>query len=177
VPDWQPYWRVDAQVSGGGVLMDTGVHYIDLLRWILGPPVAVWARTHAFRYTGSGVEDTALVCLQYPTGWATLQLSWAAWGRQNRFFFVGRQATALYDCGALWIQQDGGSTEIVRDSLTDKSGYVRWYAGLFRDFIRRLEAWPMSAEGDALEEAVAALRILAACYRSARTHRWVRVTA
>jgi len=176
VPDWRPYWRVDARVGGGGILMDTGVHYIDLLRWLFGPPVAVWARTQALRYTGAGVEDTALVCLQYPAGWVTLQLSWAAQGRQNRFLFVGRHATALYDDGALWLQRDGTSTELVREPLSDKSCYVRWYAGLFRDFVRRLEAWPASAEREDWREAVVTLRILAACYRSARTRRWVPVT-
>ncbi len=175
VTDWRPYWRVDARFSGGGVLMDTGVHYIDLLQWMLGPPVAVWARTQSVRYAGPGVEDTALVCLQYPTGWVTLQISWAAQGRQNRFFFVGRRATALYDDGALWLQRDGTSTELVREPLSDKSCYVRWYAGLFRDFVRRLEAWPASADPRDWEEAVATLRILTACYRSARTHRWVRI--
>ncbi|GBC84410.1 Glucose--fructose oxidoreductase [bacterium HR11] len=172
--DWHPYWRVDARVSGGGILMDTGIHYIDLLRWILGPPVAVWARTQVVRYAGSGVEDTALVCLQYPAGWATLHLSWAAQGRQNRFFFIGPRATALYDGGVLWLQADGALTELVREPLSDKSCYVRWYAGLFRDFVVRLEAWPASAgDDDPLEEAVATLDILAACYRSARVHRWV----
>lgn len=171
-------WRLDARVSGGGVLMDTGIHYIDLLRWILGPPVAVWARTQAVRYIGPGVEDTALVCLQYPTGWVTLQLSWAARERQNRFFFVSRQAMALYDGNVLRLQRDRTSTELVRESLADKSSYVRWYTALFRDFVRRLEAWPASAgDDDPLEEAVATLGILAACYRSARAHRWVPVVS
>jgi predicted dehydrogenase len=177
IGDWAPDWRVDARVSGGGILMDTGVHYVDLLRWLLGPPAAVWARAQAIRHTGYGVEDTALVCFQYPTGWVTLQLSWAAQGRQNRFFFVGPRATVLYDGDALWLQSAGTSTELVRESLSDKLCYVRWYAGLFRDFLNRLETWPAPATGRDGEEAVATLRILRACYRSARTHRWVRVTA
>jgi UDP-N-acetyl-2-amino-2-deoxyglucuronate dehydrogenase len=61
--DWRGTWALD----GGGVLMNQGIHIIDLLVWFLGDPVAV----HSFASTGRRsveVENTAAAVLQFGSG-------------------------------------------------------------------------------------------------------------
>ena len=40
-------WRADPRISGGGELIDQGVHLIDLARWFLGDFVEVDGFAHA----------------------------------------------------------------------------------------------------------------------------------
>jgi len=61
--DWRGTWALD----GGGVLMNQGIHIIDLLVWFLGDPVAV----QAFASTGRRrveVENTAAAVLHFGSG-------------------------------------------------------------------------------------------------------------
>ncbi|MXY94203.1 MAG: Gfo/Idh/MocA family oxidoreductase [Caldilineaceae bacterium SB0670_bin_27] len=61
--DWRGTWEMD----GGGVLMNQGIHIIDLLLWFLGDPVDV----HAFadsRHRSVEIEDTAGAVLRFANG-------------------------------------------------------------------------------------------------------------
>jgi UDP-N-acetyl-2-amino-2-deoxyglucuronate dehydrogenase len=61
--DWRGTWALD----GGGALMNQGVHYLDLLCWIMGPVDQVTAlcatQTHTIE-----VEDVALALLRFRPG-------------------------------------------------------------------------------------------------------------
>jgi predicted dehydrogenase len=63
-------WRADPSVSGGGELIDQGVHLIDLSRWFLGDfeRVTGLARTY---YWDMPVDDNAFVLLQTRDGKAS----------------------------------------------------------------------------------------------------------
>jgi len=61
--DWRGTWEMD----GGGVLMNQGIHIVDLLLWFLGDPVEV----HAFadsRHRSVEIEDTAGAVLRFGNG-------------------------------------------------------------------------------------------------------------
>lgn len=61
--DWRGTWALD----GGGVLMNQGIHIVDLLVWFLGDPVEV----HAFASTGRRtveVENSAAAVLRFSNG-------------------------------------------------------------------------------------------------------------
>ena len=61
--EWRGTWAMD----GGGVLMNQGIHIIDLLLWFLGDPVEV----HAFadsRHRSVEIEDTAGALLRFANG-------------------------------------------------------------------------------------------------------------
>ena len=61
--EWRGTWAMD----GGGVLMNQGIHIIDLLIWFLGDPVDV----HAFadsRHRSVEIEDTAGAVLRFANG-------------------------------------------------------------------------------------------------------------
>ncbi len=67
---WLPdgNWRLDKKKSGGGALMDMGVHCIDLMEYVLGSRVThvgAFNETLAFTYN---VEDTSTVLMRMENG-------------------------------------------------------------------------------------------------------------
>ncbi len=75
-------WRAEPARSGGGELIDQGMHLLDLSHWIAGPlPLhSALLRTH---FWDTPVEDNAALLLgeaRSRTGpWAMLHVSWTEW--------------------------------------------------------------------------------------------------
>lgn len=61
-PPTPGFWHHDPAISGGGPLMDLGIHCIDLVRFLCGPAVAVTALVDTLA-AASSVEDTATLLL------------------------------------------------------------------------------------------------------------------
>lgn len=60
-------WRSDVGRAGGGTLVEHSIHDIDLLRWLLGDPVELSART-ATSFGYPGIDDVASVTFTYADG-------------------------------------------------------------------------------------------------------------
>src|SRR5690606_8725883 len=61
---WRGTWKLD----GGGALMNQGIHYVDLLQWLMGPVRSVVAQTALIGHTGLEVEDLATAMLEFENG-------------------------------------------------------------------------------------------------------------
>lgn len=95
-------WRADPALSGGGELIDQGVHLIDLAGWFLGdfPSIAGHADTY---FWDMPVDDNAFLDLRTADGkTAWLQVSCTEWKNLFSFEIYGRD-------GKLHIQGLGGS--------------------------------------------------------------------
>ena len=78
-------WRADAAISGGGELIDQGMHLIDLSRWFLGDFASVRGRA-ATMFWNMPVEDNGFLLLETAAGQvAFLHASWSEW--KNLFSF------------------------------------------------------------------------------------------
>ena len=76
-------WCFDRRLSGGGALIDLGVHLIDLAFWLLGDPAVRDVRGAVFRggapLRESDVDDAASVRIELEGGTVlTLAVSWNA---------------------------------------------------------------------------------------------------
>lgn len=60
-------WRGTWEMDGGGVLINQGIHLIDILVWLWGDPVEMRAMT-ATRHQRIATEDTAVVMLRFASG-------------------------------------------------------------------------------------------------------------
>jgi UDP-N-acetyl-2-amino-2-deoxyglucuronate dehydrogenase len=61
-------WRGTWSLDGGGCLMNQGVHYVDLLRWAMGPVTSVTAKMGTLAHERIEVEDAAVAVIQFANG-------------------------------------------------------------------------------------------------------------
>ena len=61
-------WRSNLLSSGGGAVMNQGIHSVDLLRWFMGKVEAVCAFTGLIGHTDIEVEDTAAATMRFENG-------------------------------------------------------------------------------------------------------------
>lgn len=163
-------WRARPQISGGGELIDQGMHLIDLARWFLGdfPEVEGYAHTY---FWNMPVDDNAFLLLKTAEKKvALLHASCTEWKNTFSFELYGRD-------GKLQIDGLGGSygverlawykmlpqmgppeTTIWEYPMADDSWEVE-----MREFLEdiRLDRQPAAS----LKDAAAALRIVDQIYR------------
>ena len=73
-PEYQPQWRRDVRVSGGGVLMDM-VHAVYLAQWLMDEPIRSVSAALGRRESGS-VEDLALCRFEFESGFGLVNMAW-----------------------------------------------------------------------------------------------------
>ena len=95
-------WRANPTLSGGGELIDQGVHLIDLARWFLGDFTEVTGSAHTY-YWNMPVDDNGFLLLKTAKKQvAFLHASCTEWKNLFSFEIYGRQ-------GKIDIQGLGGS--------------------------------------------------------------------
>ena len=90
-------WRYQAQGMPGGVLLQIGIHYTDVLEYLMGPIVAVSARLAQLVLPGDN-PDVASVVLEHGNGaLSTLNASYASASENYVMNVYGKEASAYYD--------------------------------------------------------------------------------
>jgi predicted dehydrogenase len=161
---WNPAWRTNNKISGGGILADTGVHYIYLVLWMLGSVKSVTTNTYSLKHD-YGVEDTALALIESEKGLAQINLTWAADKRANNARAVTNDESLWYDGNSMFRYNNDLVEKIQVPDASDKSTYIALYVSLFNEFISNIESKNYSK--DSILEAYQSILTLNSCYRSA----------
>jgi predicted dehydrogenase len=106
-PGYEREWRAQPHRSGGGELVDQGIHLIDLARWFLGDFVEVegFAQTY---FWNMPVEDNGFMLLKTASRQvAFLHASWTEWKNTFSWELYGRD-------GKLQVDGLGGSYGVER---------------------------------------------------------------
>ncbi len=99
-------WRATWAGEGGGILINQGQHDLDLLCWLAGPPLRVFARTSTAMH-GQEVEDTAVALLEWPGGaTGTVRLSTAEHDEPQRMEATFTQGRLRLMPGRLELRRD-----------------------------------------------------------------------
>lgn len=181
-------WFTTKELSGGGPLIDLGVHFIDVAVWLMGNPrpVSVVGATYTkFADTSISdsvhsefgereergtfdVEDLASGYIRFDNG-ATLQVefSWASNVEEERNFVElrGSKAGFSFDKGELKVftEIEGTLCDIVPKLPKDGHGHSE-YIQHFIDCVQGREKPIMKPE-----DGVHMIKLLSALYESART--------
>ena len=172
---YEKEWRAQLDKSGGGELLDQGMHLIDLGRWFLGNFSRIQSNVATY-YWEMPVEDNAFLLLRTPQGQtAFLHASCTEWKNLFSFEIYGR-------LGKLEITGLGGSYGIERLAFYQMQPEMGpppttiWEYPMaddsweteFQEFLSDIEAGRQPDPG--LEAAQAALRIVETVYASAAEH-------
>ncbi len=84
-PGYEKEWRAQRDISGGGELIDQGLHLIDLVRYLVGDVELAFSELRTDFWL-TDVEDNAYLALRSQAGaFAWLHASWTEW--KNLFSF------------------------------------------------------------------------------------------
>lgn len=180
-PDIPGSWRQDKSKSGGGALMDMGIHCIDLVQFISGSRVTSVAAFHDTLSFNYEVEDSSCVMMRLANGaLCAVQSNFnipdeaAKW--QLEFF--GDRGRLIGD--AILGQIDGGRLDAI--FMSDVKGYdaqqdikqnerAKIDVAFGNMYQREIESFGRSILQNTppevpLEEGIAAQRVVEAAYRS-----------
>lgn len=177
-------WHADPGASGGGTLLDEGVHGADFLRWMFGEPESVSAITSG-AMLGLGVEDLAIATYRYADGMvAELTTSWSFVAAENSIEVYGDQGTALLGgvdlaskdfCTTAWLRTYSGGERRWRGSdivpRFKAGGFHQQNALAFLDAMARKVPPPIT-----LADGRRALAMILAAYEAAASGRAVNIS-
>lgn len=167
--DASPAWRLDKNQSGGGIIADTGYHYLYLVRWILGEIKQISAKAQRISNELSEVEDNAQMEIICERGICEILLSWTSAARSTRAGLALPGKSLVYTDN-MFIRTAGGTYERIDvPSLSDKSCYVLQYRELFREFFSRIIS--AKSNSDTVDEAVCTMKAVETAYVSAEAER------
>lgn len=90
-------WRYQAAGMPGGVMLQIGIHYTDVLEYLIGPVKAVSGRFARLVLPGDN-PDVASLVLEHENGaLSTLNASYASASEYYLMNIYGKEATAYYD--------------------------------------------------------------------------------
>lgn len=161
--DWSPdaTWFFDKKRSGGGALIDMGIHIIDVVRFVTGLEAT---KVSAMTVGDESVEDTAQVLVRYDNGSVgSVHASWVARPAPDFVLTVfGEKGTLHFDAKTpLTLRRPTGEkTEVELQSVPGDP---------YSDFVNAVLNQPVEGPIASGSEGRAALAIVCAAYQSADT--------
>ena len=108
------HWRTKPHLSGGGVFIDGGIHKVDILVYLSGMPVQVFAASLPPSPQGAEVEDGVLLMTRSAEGVVgVINHSWTAAQHPGPPWvsISGLKGNIYFELGASWLKIDDGSEE------------------------------------------------------------------
>src|SRR5437660_9418738 len=162
-------WRYQATGMPGGVMLQIGIHYIDVLEYLIGPIRAARGQLAQLVLPGDN-PDVASLILEHESGaLSTLNASYASASEYYLMNIYGRDATAYYDLhnGLRLLKRGDNEPVAVRCASNDT-------------LVEELEEFARAVRGEAEpemdgEKGTASLAVILAGIKSAREGRRVEV--
>jgi predicted dehydrogenase len=162
-------WRYTAEGMPGGVMLQIGIHYTDVLEYLIGPVKAVSGRFVRLVLPGDN-PDVASLVLEHENGaLSTLNASYASASEYYLMNIYGKEASAYYDMhqGLRFLKRGSTTADVVPCSKNDP-------------IVEELEEFANAVRGDGEpemdgERSTRSLAVLLAGIRSAREGRRVEI--
>ena len=162
-------WRYTAEGMPGGVMLQIGIHYTDVLEYLIGPVQAVSGRFVRLVLPGDN-PDVASLVLEHENGaLSTLNASYASASEYYLMNIYGKEASAYYDMhqGLRFLKRGSTTANTVPCNKSDP-------------IVEELEEFAAAVRGDVEpemdgERSTRSLAVLLAGIKSAREGRRVEV--
>jgi predicted dehydrogenase len=177
-PAFTAGWWTDPAKSGGGTLLDEGVHAADLLRWLFGDPLEATAMLS--RPDDFGVETAAIAVFRWRSGMlGEIVTGWTMAAAEASIEIYGTKGTAIVSgvdlasrgrelAPGLRVCTGGGERFVARGGPPRfaTGGFHQAVAAAFIDALLAGAPPPTT-----LADGLGAQRMIDAAYRAARTGR------
>ncbi len=177
-------WKGTPDKCGGGVLIDSGVHRLELFRWLLGEvdSVYAWTAKQVVKLEGK-CEDNALVLLRFKSGAiGQLDTSWSIISPWNENIdLYGTEGTMLVDFSwgrplRLYSKKLRGVNESWHYPMVEHSPTGWWVDSIKREVKSFVDCILEDKEPEVKgEDGRATLEIALAAYESAKTGRIIKL--
>jgi predicted dehydrogenase len=162
-------WRYAKDGMPGGVMLQIGIHYTDVLEYLMGPVKAVSGQFARLVLPGDN-PDVASLVLEHESGaQSTLNASYASASEYYLMNIYGKEASAYYDFhqGLRYLRRGSAKAEAVQCEKNDT-------------LVEELEEFARAVRGESKpemdgERATASLATILAGVRSAKEGRRVQV--
>jgi predicted dehydrogenase len=154
-------WRYTAEGMPGGVMLQIGIHYTDVLEYLMGPIVAVSGRIAQLVLPGDNPDVASLVMEHENGALSTLNASYASASEYYCMNVYGKEASAYYDLhqGLRFLKRGSERSEPVPCAKNDA---IREELDEFADAVRGKGKPEMDGEASTRSLAVLRAGILSA---------------
>ena len=176
-PGFERNWRAGDRFSGGGALVDLGVHALDLCRWFLPDLIEGFAFLSTNFWDIAPLEDNAFVLLRSPQGpVASIHVSWTQWKPRFSFELFGRRRFVLVEgLGRVYgpmriIQGQPTSSGPFTQEVTEFYGEDLLWQAEWREFVAAIKEGrePVGSGRDGLRASLLVQRLYDAAYSGAK---------
>jgi len=87
-------WFFDPSKCGGGCLIDAGVHHLDVIRWLVGDVISVFAIVGSLKR--GRAEDMAMVMLTFKDAIGEFDVNWNYSGLEQSTEILGREGGVFF---------------------------------------------------------------------------------
>jgi len=114
-------WRYTSEGMPGGVMLQIGIHYADVLEYLMGPVVAVSGRFAQLVLPGDNPDVASLVFEHENGALSTLNASYASASEYYLMNIYGKEASAYYDLhqGLRFLKRGSNRSEPVPCTAND----------------------------------------------------------
>lgn len=181
-------WRGSKKIAGGGVLINQGIHSIDLMLYLVGNPIEAIGYIDNLGHENIDVEDSAAAILKMENGaLCTIEATIASFpGEARRVEINGTKGTLVLEDDAIvkWEfaeKRDGDDSILERyskeNSLPPTSDPtvvdVRYFIAEYKDFIDSIAHG--KEQRITPKEALRSIKTIEAIYKSSQEHRPIEI--
>jgi UDP-N-acetyl-2-amino-2-deoxyglucuronate dehydrogenase len=119
-------WRGEPEI-GGGILYETGIHYLDILQYLLGIPVIKSATSYITKHKGGVIEDTVYALADYGKFGGTIESTIASEPKniESSICLMGSNG---------YLKIGGKALNIIESATFLSNGATRQYEMMVKDF-------------------------------------------
>ena len=162
-------WRYTAEGMPGGVMLQIGIHYADVLEYLMGPIKSVMGSVAQLVLPGENPDIASLILEHQNGARSTLNACYASASEYYLMNIYGKEATAYYDMhmGMRFLKRGSDRADAVKYEKNDT-------------IVEELEEFAAAVRGQGQpemdgEKSTASLAVLLAGVKSAREGRRVEV--
>jgi len=175
------HWFYDKKLSGGGAMIDVGVHILDLIRWLSGKQVAEVCANIGILEKDVPVDDNGSVLLRFADGTiGHFEASWTTRPYEVLTYIYGENGKLVTAIGSdkpivarmATVGQNKDPNCLLEDIIPEVGPGSGWENAIhyFIDCVEKKEAPFVSGE-----EGKETIKVILAAYESSKTGRWVKV--